>query len=75
MKLSMIVKLKIGFGIMPHASNGRIILAMLKKIPVDIMTRDRYLRPCNSERYDISTANGPHILENYQMSHESKRKS
>lgn len=53
----------LGFGMIAHASKGRIMLAMLKKIPVDIMTVERYFNPWNSDKYDIKTAKGPQILK------------
>lgn len=49
-------------GIIAHANAGRTICAAEKNIPVDSITRERYRKPCNSLKYDISTANGPLIL-------------
>lgn len=63
----MIVIFHIGFGIIPHASNGNMMLAKLKNIPVDIMIRERYFNPCSSERYDINTAKGPHNLKTQRI--------
>lgn len=58
-------------GIITHAMPGSDIVATLKNIPIISITTERYFVPWNSEMYDISTANGPHILK---MTHKANRK-
>lgn len=54
-------------GITDHPRMGKEMVAKLNDTPMIIITFDRYLMPWNSDTYDINTANGPHILNNAQV--------
>lgn len=47
---------------MNQANAGKDMVAKLKNTPMTIITLERWTVPWNSDIYDISTANGPQVL-------------
>lgn len=51
------------YGKIRNAKTGNIMEAKENIIPINIIIRGLCSVPWNSVKYDISTANGPHILD------------